>query len=202
MIVYSKVITQPESEPVTVDEAKTHLRVDGDDEDTYITSLIKVARIMCEAYSGLSFLTQTREIKLDYFPCARNIEIPNGPVQSVDDFVYINSDGDPVEMVEDTDYRVDLHSEIARVQAVSSWPTNVWPTPGDRFNSISIAYTAGYENDDHDPLPEVIKQAVLMQVGSLYENRQDEVVGSAGHMVNVNSQMLLDTVKVYHNANA
>lgn len=202
MIVNSKVITQPTSEPVTLDEAKTHLRVDGDDEDTYITSLIKVARIMCEAYSGLSFLTQTREIKLDYFPCARSIEIPNGPVQSVDDFVYVDSDGNSVAMVDGTDYRVDLHSDIARVQAVSSWPTNVWPTPGDQFNSVSIAYTAGYTNDDHDPLPEVIKQAILMQVGSLYENRQDEVVGSMGHMINVNSQMLLDTVKVYHNANA
>lgn len=202
MIVNSKVITQPESEPVTLDEAKAHLRVDGSDDDTYITTLIKVARQLCEAYSGLSFLTQSREIKLDRFPCARTIILPHGPVQSVDDFTYLDSNGDSVPLILNTDYRVDLHSDIPRVEYVSSWPLLPWPQTNNQFNSVTIAYTAGYMNDDHDQLPEVIKQAVLMTVATLYENRQDEVIAATGNLINWTSQALLDTVKVYYNANA
>lgn len=201
MIVYSKVITPPASEPVTVAEAKTHLRVDGSYDDTYIETLIKVARQMCETYACKSFLTQEREIKLDSFPCARQIELPYGPVQSVDDFTYIDSAGDTQVLVLNTDYRVDLHSDIARVEYVSSWPSVSWPTNGLQFNSVTIAYTAGYTNDDHDIFPAVIKQAILMQVASLYENRQDEVIGATANMVNLSSQMMLDTIKAYHNAN-
>lgn len=202
MIVYSKVITQPTSEPVTLDEAKAHLRVDGSDDDTYITMLIKVARQVCEAYSGRSFITQDREVKLDRFPCGRFISLPYGPIQEVTDFTYIDSNGDVIPMTENTDYRVDLRSGIPRLEYVTSWPNPLWPTGSTEFNSVTIAYTAGYANDDHDPVPEVIKQAMLMTIGSLYENRQDEVVGAAGHLINWTSQALLDTIKVYYNANA
>lgn len=194
MIVYSKVITQPATEPVTLTEAKAHLRVDGTDDDTYITTLIKVARQLCEAYSGLSFITQEREIKLDRFPCGRTIELPQGPVQSIDDFVYLDADGNSQPLTVDTDYLVDLSG--GRVQYVDSWPY----TDG-QFNAVTITYTAGYANDEHDPVPEVIKQAMLMQIGSLYENRQDEVIGTTAHLINWTSQALLDTIKVYYNAN-
>lgn len=193
MIIYSRIITPPASEPVTVDEAKAHLRVDGTYDDTYITMLIKVARQLCESYSGLSFITQEREINLDSFPCGE-IQIPNGPVKSVDDFVYINSDGDATDLVIDDDYVIDLKSDIARITKVDSWPSSKTTS-----NAVTISYTAGYANDEHDPVPEVIKQAILLTVGTLYENRQNEVPGSMNE-INWNSRTLLDTVKVYGNA--
>jgi len=197
MIIQSKVITQPQSEPVTVAEARQHLRIDGTDEDTYIDILIKVARQLCEQYSGLSFITQQREIKLDRFPCAKTIEIPYGPVQTIDDFVYIDNNGYSQPLTEDTDFIVDIHSSPARVQYVNSWPSTL-----DRFSSVTIAYTSGYANDDHDPVPEVIKQAMLLQIGSMYENRQNDVLGMGVNSLNMNSEYLLDMVKVYWNANA
>ena len=196
MIVYSKVIVQPLAEPVTVAEAKQHLRVDGTDEDTYIEMLIKVARQMCEVYSGLSFLTQQREIKLDRFPCG-NISLPYGPVQSIDDFVYFDGDDSSQTMTEGDDYTKDFNYQPARIQKVNSWPTVY-----NKMSSVIISYTAGYANDDHDPLPDVIKSAILLQVGTLYENRQNDIVGATVNAVNSNSEFLLDTIKVYYSAEA
>jgi len=69
MIQYSIVTEQPDSEPVSLAEAKTHLEYAGTAKDNYITGLIKTARQLCESYTGLSFVTKERETKLDRFPC-------------------------------------------------------------------------------------------------------------------------------------
>lgn len=191
MVKYSKVITGPQSEPITLAEAKAHLKVDGTAEDTYITTLIKVARRICETYSGLSFIDQERELKLDAFPCHfRIIEIPYGPVSEINDFTYIDSNGDEQTLVEGTDFTFDNHSALARVKTMDSWPS----TSTDVVNAVTINYKAGYT--DSSTVPEEIKQAMLLQIGSLYENRQDEVSGSMS-MLSWNSKALLDTVKVY-----
>ena len=54
-----QITTEPATEPLTLTEAKEHLRVDGTDEDTLITSIITVARKLCENYTNRAFITQT-----------------------------------------------------------------------------------------------------------------------------------------------
>lgn len=207
MIQYSRVIVQPETEPVTLIEAKTHLEYQGTAKDAYINSLIKSARIMCESYAGLSFVTQERRIKLDTFPLnGEPIKVPYGPVQSIDSFTYLNDDGTTTTMVEGTDYTADYHSGFCRLFAlgldgeVDSWPTDVRKFP----QALTIEYTTGYDEAVNEPLPEMIKQAILLQMASMFENRQDEVAGSINMMnwnkIAWNSQALLDTVKVTFNA--
>lgn len=200
MILYSKVSEAPDSEPVTPTEAKAWCKVDGTDEDTLITSLIKVARIMCETYAGLSFITQTREIKLDRFPgyCysprknRSEIIIPYGPVSEEEfSITYLDSNGDEQTLTIEEDFYLDTHSDLARV-----WPVNSWPdTDPEVLNSVTITYTAGSEG-----APEVAKQAILMTVATLFENRQNEVIGTTAHAIGYSAQMLLDTIKVYWNA--
>lgn len=188
MIIYSKVTEAPESEPVTVDEAKAWCKVDGTDEDAIFTRLIKVARIMCESYAGLSFITQTRVVKLDRFTC-RDVILPYGPVTAVTEFAYKDGNGDTQTVAADT-YTLDTQSGLAKVRV-----TDTWPDTDRTLNNVEITYTAGSES-----APEVAKQAILMQVATMYENRQDEVIGSSANVINYSSQMLLDTIKVYWNA--
>ena len=186
MILYSRVTDAPAEEPVTNDDAKLHLKVTDSTEDTYILNLIKTATKLCESDSGLSFITQERTVKLDYFPC--EIIIPYGPVVSIDTFTYVDSDGATQNMVENTDYYLDTSSELARIK-----PVDEWPTTKDKLNAVNIVYTAGY--GAAADVPEVIKQAILMQVASLYENRQDEVNGNM-FSLNWSSRRLLDSVRV------
>lgn len=68
------------SEPVTLQEAKDWCRIDVSDDDTLITSLIKAARIICEKYSGLSFVSKT--VTAILVNGLGNIELPYGPVAS------------------------------------------------------------------------------------------------------------------------
>jgi uncharacterized phiE125 gp8 family phage protein len=207
MIKYSKVILEPTSEPVTLSEAKAHLRVTDDNDDAYITALIKVARRMCEGYAGISFITQTRVVKLDYFPVCmpEEIELPFGPIQSISGtdaaaptpnalgIFYTDDAGDTQTLVLNTDFYLDNSSDIPRVAPVDSWPTDV----DDRINAISITYKSGYSSADD--VPAEAKQAMLLQIGSLYENRQDEAPGSVNAMC-WSSTALLDNIKVYYNA--
>jgi len=206
MITYSRVTEQPANEPVSLSDAKVHLEYTGTAKNAYITSLIKSARRICEGYAGLSFVTQTRSIKMDIFPTSAII-VPYGPVQSIESFTYYNDDGGTTTMVEDVDYIVDYHSNVCRIYAidtdgeVDTWPTDVRKRP----QAITINYVAGYDEAVNEPLPELAKQAILLQVASMFENRQDEVAGSINMMnwntINWNSLHLLDSIKVNWNAN-
>lgn len=75
-----KLSVAPVEEPVTLQEAKDHLRVDSDDEDLHITRLIKAARVDCENYQNRSYMPQTWELWQDAFPDKDDIVLPRPPL--------------------------------------------------------------------------------------------------------------------------
>ncbi|HWK38638.1 MAG TPA: head-tail connector protein, partial [Hyphomicrobium sp.] len=70
------ITSAPAVEPVTVSEAKAHLRVDGTAEDTLIGSLILTSRLHIEAALGLALMTQSWRLSLDAWPNGRELELP------------------------------------------------------------------------------------------------------------------------------
>jgi hypothetical protein len=60
--------TDAASEPLSLQEAKDHLRVDDTASDTLITSLIKAARQTIEEWTSRQLLTATWVMALDCFP--------------------------------------------------------------------------------------------------------------------------------------
>jgi uncharacterized phiE125 gp8 family phage protein len=190
-MIYSRVTQQPLDEPITLAQAKTHLKVDGTDDDDFITRQIRAARRIGENYSGLSFLTQEREIKLDGFPCGV-LDIPYGPVQSIDSFTYIKTDETTGTLVEGTDFRVSKIGARTRLEAIDGWPSTNY-----QVDAVTIQYTSGYTNAGEDYLPEEIPEAVAKTVARLYEKRGDD---AAGTVLTYEIMDLYDTVKVYWNA--
>ena len=69
---------EPAVEPVSLAEAKAHLRVDIDTEDAYISALIVAAREYCETYLDETMLNTQYVMKLDMFPV--EIELPRPPM--------------------------------------------------------------------------------------------------------------------------
>lgn len=56
-----RAVTQATDEPVTLAEAKLHLRADGDDSDTLITALITAAREVVERQTGYALAAASYE---------------------------------------------------------------------------------------------------------------------------------------------
>ena len=162
-----KTITAVSTEPVTLSEVKAHLRVDSILDDTLITSLITVAREYIENFTKRALATQTLELILDSFPNAEYIDLPLSPLQSVTSVKYKDSSGNETTLgssgyIVNTDF---LPGKIILAYGCS-WPTfTPYPT-----GAIRIKYVAGHETNN--PVPISIKQAMLLLIGHLYENRE------------------------------
>lgn len=165
-----KLITPPTVEPITLAEAKAHLRITHTDEDALITSLISVARADAENELQRSLITQTREIARDAFPAA--IELTFGPVIAVtsvkfDDPAGIEQTLDPAT------YRLDTYR-------LSGWivpdPDYSWPETRQHVNAVRVRYTAGYGPAATD-VPAPIRQWILLRIGTLFEHRESVAAG-------------------------
>ena len=193
-----KLITKPTSEPVTLAEAKAHLRVVNDAEDSLINGLITAAREYCEYYQNRAYITQTWELWLDKWPEKNFIKIPKPPLQSVQSVKYYGiDDTDDTEYTLDTEeYYIDDKSEPGRVSLAynKSWPSvTLRPISG-----ICVTFTVGYlpagEGENEDPagnVPQGVKQAILLLVGHWYENREASIIGHVSREIEFAAHALL-----------
>jgi uncharacterized phiE125 gp8 family phage protein len=159
-----KLKTEPDNEPVTLEEAKLHCRVDTDDDDDLIGSLITAAREYCEGFQNRAYVSQVWELWLDGFP-ATPFDIPKPPLLSIDSIKYYDTDNTEYDF---DDYYADTESTPGRLELnyLESWPS---VTLRD-INGVCITFTAGY--GDADDVPQSVKQAILLLVGHWYENRE------------------------------
>lgn len=171
-IIYSNVTTEPAAEAVTLTEAKAFLKIDTSDENDLITILSQAAREMVEIRIGRSLITQTRTIKMDYFPKTDTILLPNGPVQSVTSVKYYDED-EALQTLSASDYWVDITSGISRIVVKDSWPS-IYDMP----NAVVIVYVCGY-GASSTYVPKPLKQAIYLIMAHLYENRQNVIVSGS-----------------------
>lgn len=167
-----KLITPPTEEPITLAEAKAHLRVDFTDEDSIISSLITVARSHVEMLTQRALVTQSWRYTLDSFPETMPILIPLPPLQAVTIFTYVDQNGVTRSLIEGTDFLVDKDSEPGRITPA---PGKEWPDIQQRMNAVTIEFTAGYGTAANVLKP--FKQAMLLLMGHWFENREAVVKG-------------------------
>lgn len=175
-----RVITEPSVEPISLQEAKDHLRETGSDQDSVLLALIVAARQYAENYLRRSLVQQTLELTLDRFP-GRTIELPNPPVQSVTHVKYIDSTG-TLQTMDSTLYTLDSYRAPARLEPV--WG-QIWPYTRSDLNAVQIRYVAGYAptsspTDYRENVPAAVKAWMKARVAQLYEHREGIVVGGGG----------------------
>ena len=169
----------PLSEPVTLIEAKLHLRlattsaeaVAYASEDDLLNRLITAARVQAEQETGRRFITQTLTYYLKQWPDERFIKIPYPPLQSAIVTYRLTDDDDYDETLSTVD--TDIASEPGRIilQPNESWPSGTLYTD----KPIKITFVCGYGLAV--AVPENIKSAILLKISDLYENRGEVVVG-------------------------
>lgn len=184
--------SEPQSEPVSVLQAKNYLRVDDDltTDDALIALLIGAARRYAESYTGRSFITQGWRLTLDAFPgpgCmgvpwgstytlpAQAIQLERGTVQAVSSITYMDMNA-VWQTLAPSLYVVDPSGCPGRITPVFG---QIWPPVLPQIGSVKVDYTAGY-GDSANSVPAGIRQWILMRLGTLYENREEVAILARG----------------------
>jgi uncharacterized phiE125 gp8 family phage protein len=162
----------PTIDPVTLTEAKLHLRVDGDDEDTLIEGIITAAVDFFEKRTGRALISQTWRYTIDDW--SANWEhinpgwfyLPKAPLASVTSIYYTATDGSST-LWDAANYTVDTNSEPGRLALAYG---KTWPVTRKVVNAIVITYVAGYGATAAD-VPVGIKRALMVLISDLYNNR-------------------------------
>lgn len=179
-------IDPPVVEPVSLADAKAHMRVDGPEEDQLISALTTAARLHVERLAGLALITQKWSVLLDGWPDGQAIELPLAPIRSVDS-LKVYGDDDVATVIDPAQYHADLASRPARLVRRS---TVYWAPPGRVANGIEIDITAGYGAAAGD-VPETLRRAILLLAAHWFENRAAVEEGSALRQTPLAVQALL-----------
>lgn len=172
-MIQTRVLSDLEIEPVSLEEVKAFMEIDFDDFDTLLTRLIKQARISSEIYTGLSY--GKKEIEL--VSNQSRVQIPNGPFAELLSIVNYK---DNVDISADNYHLFGLDRPVLTV-GLPELPLNYDPyfdilgSALRTFNEWKITYNAGYYDaaTDESTLPEDLKSAICMRVETAFKYRAD-----------------------------
>ncbi|MDX2155138.1 MAG: head-tail connector protein [Hyphomicrobiaceae bacterium] len=168
----------PALEPVSLAEAKAHLRVDGTAEDALIQSLVITSRLHIEAALGLALVTQGWSYFLDRWPKSGRIVMPLRPIAAIAHVRLWDADG-ASRTLDPADFFLDGQGYPPRLAPFAG---TALAAPGRPVNGVEIAFTAGFGAAPAD-VPATIRHALLLLVAHWYENREPVEIGSGIHAV-------------------
>jgi hypothetical protein len=183
----NKLVTAPAVEPVTLDEAKEHMRITNNDSDGFIEALITEARQMLESISSVNFITQTWVLTIDNWPGAKDawwggiregaisdlfggyasVALPRYPLQSISGINVYDEAGNATAVTVADVFDVDTESRRGKIvlKSNAAWPVALRPS-----NAIKVTYVAGY-GDAASDVPAALKRAVRSMVAYMFEHR-------------------------------
>ena len=170
-MIKNAVTTPPSAEPVSLADAKVHLRtVTGDtsEDSAVISPLLSAAREYCENITGRALAAQT--VKAYPQGWEDNLRLPRPPVTTVTSIKYYDEDDTEYTLSTD-DYQVDTIDGTIQILEEPDETLRL-------LNPIVIEYTCGYTS-----LPKTIRQAMLLFIADKYQNRGDELTDKADQAI-------------------
>lgn len=191
------VIRPPAFEPVGLEQARQHLRVDvypgspgGHPDDDLIMRAIVAARERAEEITRRALVEQgLRLVATGWYPdawprtCQRGIDLLRPPLISVDQVSYYD-DANVLQVVDPSGYFVEDTQPVQRLRWASSF---AYPCTYVRADAVRVDYTAGYvglaspvsdQADAASGIPASIINGMLLLIGDMYEHREATIVGS------------------------
>jgi uncharacterized phiE125 gp8 family phage protein len=173
----SYLLAGPAEEPVSLAEARAFLRLDTEDDDGLVLTLVSAARLHVESITGRALVNQSWRLVLDCWPEDRTVTLPVAPLVSVTSITAFDEQGD--------DHLVPLaqfQAPTAVTPARLILPRTVdgMPVLRERFG-IEIDYVAGFGTAID--VPSDLKRAVLALVAHWYENRDAVMVAGSGAVI-------------------
>lgn len=175
--------------PITLAEAKKHLRVLTDDEDELIEAYIDTATEYCETIQNKNYMTTKLKLILDEINLP--IKLPRPPFQSLEKIEVQKSDGTLEEWPADN-YIVDDSGYFGFINR-----SNSYNIPGDlaEQQKIQITYTAGYATAAE--VPARVKNAIKLLTAHFWSVRAPvSTTGGVPQEINLTVKALLGTDRV------
>lgn len=161
---------------LTVQEATDYLHLDASEPELNV--LMRSVQEKAEAYVGKSFTARTLQLRLDMVPHDNLVHLPRYPVTSISSVKTLNEfDGETV-IAAGTYYLADEERLYFKTT----------PDLSRDYGGLLITYVAG----DKDKTPDAMKVGMLKALATVFEHREDFVVGSS-------VAMLPDVSKQYFN---
>jgi uncharacterized phiE125 gp8 family phage protein len=179
-----RLVTGPATEPLTYSEVKAFLRLNDDSEQTFVTTLITIARQIVEGQTWRPLISQSWALQFD--ASELNLFISNinkAPIISIDSVTYYDVNN-ALQTLSPTLYETDIYGNPARFRLKSI------PSVYDRMGALIVNFVCGYTNAA--AVPQAIKQAMLLIIGHLYENRSDVLTGTQINEMPLASRYLLE----------
>lgn len=194
-----EVSSVPAQEPLTLQEAKDHLRIRHNDDDVLVGDALKAARLFVEGSVSKSLITQTLKLRLDAFPCSGRIYLPHGPTQSVTSISYKEAVAGATTTLSTSVYSVygarTTPDAQAPVAYITTAPSQSWPSLYCVPEAVTITYVAGWLTPEDVPMP--IRHAIKVVLADLYEQRETIVTGTI--VANLDTvERLLANQRFYH----
>lgn len=161
---YQTVVTAKSNDlPVTLAEAKEHLRILGGDLDVEVFAALEAATEFCESVSGRSLrVSHTLAQKYASWPCDP-VQFDRHPVKAISSITYYDADG-ASQTLATSKYRLQPSTNAA---AALEWDdTFDSPSLDDRDDAVTITYTAGYT--DIESVPAMAKYAIKLKLAELF----------------------------------
>lgn len=184
-----RVIQPPTSEPITIDLARQHCRIDADYDDTLVQMYLTSARMWAETWLNRALFTTKLQYNVTWAPpptatplvpqslivfplnwpplVKRPIELPRAPTQSVEQIMW--GPLDDMQIADPDDYLLNLGVEPGYVAVKPQL------LPQIPQQSMIIDYTSGYDDADPTAIPAPIRHGILLLTAFLYEQRGDVV---------------------------
>lgn len=162
-----EIIEEPDGEPISVAEFKSHERITNSAEDTLILTYIKTARKQVEAITSLALITQ--QLRQRYLSFGSSLVLPRGPVSDTGSLeyditiLYTTELGDQEEL---TDFQV--RSDIHPPRVVPAYQQS-FPVTRAVVDAVILTYTAGY--GEADDVPEDLRTAVRILAAHYFLHR-------------------------------
>lgn len=182
-----KRITAPASEPLSLAEAKDHLRIETSDQDSLIAAMIQTARETVEEYLNRKLISQTWTAYFDQWSSVMEL-LPE--VSAVNSVKYM--DVSNVQQTLSTSVYELTNGTL--VGGVRRKYNQDWPELLDHSDVIEIEFVCGYGADTD--VPEPIKQAMKLLIGQYYENRESTVVGTINTTLDMGTNYLLAPYRI------
>ena len=185
--------TPPIAEPLTLAEAKEHLRVDFAEDDGLIASYLAAARQTAEERTGLAAVERTLIWSGSCFPKMERqggeILLPHPPLIAVERVEYIDRDG-VLQVLPAEDYEEDVSVMPGRLVAV---PGKSWPVTDGSASAAAVIYRAGYGAPP--AVADTFKHLVRLLLANFYEQREPVITGTIATELPLGAQALINLLR-------